>query len=151
MDTPFNMIICGMTNSGKTYYLSKMLEKHFMNYFDFIILICPTFSQNKTYQQWKYIKDPDLVTIECEQEHVDKILHVIQNIYMGTNSLLILDDRASNQDVKNRTGEIVKLAFSARHYGLSTIVITQQLTSISKPYRTTFPKWFLFIIQIKTT
>ena len=54
---------------------------------------------------------------------------------MRTNSLIILDDCASSQDVKNRTGEIVKLAFSARHYGLSTIVITQQLTSISKPYR----------------
>ena len=51
-----------------------------MNHFDFIILICPTFSWNKTYQQWKYNKDPDLVTIECVQEHVDKILHVIQTI-----------------------------------------------------------------------
>ena len=131
------MIICGMTSSGKTYHLTKMLEKYFMNHFDFIILICPTFSWNKTYQQWKYIKDPDLVTTECEQKHVNKILHVIQIIFMGTNSLIILDDCASSQDVKNRTGEIVKLAFSARHYGLSTIVITQQLTSISKPYRDT--------------
>ena len=30
---------------------------------------------------------------------------------------------------------MVNLAFSARHYNLSTIVITQQLTSIAKPYR----------------
>ena len=106
-----------------------------MNHFDFIILICPTISWNRSYQQWKYVKDPDLVTIESEQEHVNKILHIIQNIYMGTNSLIILDDCASSQYVKNRTGKIVKMAFSARHYGLSTIVVTQQLTSISKPYR----------------
>ena len=30
---------------------------------------------------------------------------------------------------------MVRLAFSARHYGFSTIVIIQQLTSICKPYR----------------
>ena len=54
---------------------------------------------------------------------------------MGTDSLIIMDDCASSQDVKNRTGELVKVPFSARRYGFSTIVITQQLTSISKPYR----------------
>ena len=134
METSLNMIICGMTNSGKTYHLTKMLEKYFMNHFDFIVLICPTFSSNKTYQQWKYIKDPDLVTIEYDQDKVDRILHFVQEIYKDTNSLIILDDCASSQDVKNRTSELVKLAFSARHFGLSTIVITQQLNSISKPY-----------------
>ena len=38
-------------------------------------------------------------------------------------------------DVKSRTGELVKLAFSARHMGLSTCVLTQQTTNMSKPYR----------------
>ena len=135
METPFNMIICGMTNCGKTFYLLNMLEKQFSKHFDYIILVCPTFSWNKTYQQWKYINDTDFLALECEQDKVDKILHFVQEIYKGTNSLIILDDCASSQDVKNRTSELVKLAFSARHYGLSTIVITQQLTSIAKPYR----------------
>ena len=135
MESPFNMIICGMTNCGKTYYLLNMLETQFNKHFDYIILICPTFSWNETYQQWKYIKDSDLFAIECDQDKVDKILHIVQEIFKGTNSLIILDDCASSQDVKNRTSELVKLAFSARHFGLSTIVITQQLNSISKPYR----------------
>ena len=112
-----------------------MLETQFRKHFDYIILICPTFSWNETYQQWKYIKDSDLFAIECDQDKVDKILHIVQEIFKGTNSLIILDDCASSQDVKNRTSELVKLAFSARHFGLSTIVITQQLNSISKPYR----------------
>ena len=55
---------------------------------------------------------------------------------------IILDD--CSQDVKNRTSELVKLAFSARHYQLSTIVITQQLTSISKPYRDNVAKVITF-------
>ena len=46
-----------------------------------------------------------------------------------------MDDCTNSQDVRNRTSELVKLTFSARHFGLSTMVITQQLNSISKPYR----------------
>ena len=63
---------------------------------------------------------------------------------MGTNSLIILDDCASGKCVKNRTSELVKLAFSARHFNLSTIVITQQLTSIAKPYRENISKLVTF-------
>ena len=98
-------------------------------------MIYPTFSWNKTYQQWKYIKDSDLLAIECDQDKVDKILHIVQEIFKGTNRFIVLDDCASSQDVKNRTSELVKLAFSDRHFGLPTIVITQQLNSISEPYR----------------
>ena len=119
METPFNMIICGTTNCGKTFYLLNMLETQFNKNFDHIILICPTFSWNETYQQWKYINDSDLFAIECDQDKVNKILHIVQEIFKGTNRFIILDDCASSQDVKNRTSELVKLAFSAKHFGLS--------------------------------
>ncbi len=48
------------------------------------------------------------------------------------------------QVVKNRISELVNLAFSASHYGLSTIVITQQMTSIAKPYRENISKLVTF-------
>ena len=73
--------------------------------------------------------------IPCGQDQVEKFLEYVTSIFEGTNSVIILDDCASSQYVKNRSEEIVKLAFSARHYGFSTIIITQQLTSITKPYR----------------
>jgi len=53
----------------------------------------------------------------------------------GTNSLIVLDDCAASKDVKGRTGELVKLGFSARHAGISLWVLTQQLSSIAKPFR----------------
>ena len=68
METPFNMIIVGMTNSGKTFYLLDMLEKSYRKHFDYIIIICPTFSWNRTYQEWKYLADEDVIPIECEQD-----------------------------------------------------------------------------------
>ena len=135
METPFNTIICGMTNCGKTYYLLNMIKKDQNRHFDRIILICPTYTWNKTYQEWKYTNDPDFIAVDCDQDNVDKILQYVQVVYRGTNSLRVLDDCASSQDVKSRTSEVVKLAFSAMYFRLSTIVITQQLNSISKPYR----------------
>ena len=36
---------------------------------------------------------------------------------------------------KNRTNKFINLAFSGRHAGLSVWVLTQQLTSIAKPFR----------------
>ena len=70
----FNMIIVGMTASGQTKCLLDTLEKDYKNHFNYIILICPTFDFNRTYQEWKYIKDPGFITIQCDQDKVDMIL-----------------------------------------------------------------------------
>lgn len=63
------------------------------------------------------------------------ILKYIVDIYKGSNSLIILDNCTACQDVKYRTSDLVKVCFSAWQYNLSTVVITQQLTSIAKPYQ----------------
>ena len=55
--------------------------------------------------------------------------------FSGTNTLIILDDCAVSKDLKNRTNKFINLAFSGRHAGLSVWVLTQQLTSIAKPFR----------------
>ena len=73
--------------------------------------------------------------LPCDQNSVDDFLKYIVDNFKGTNSLIILDDCAATQIVINRVSELVNLAFFARHYGLSTIVLTQQMTSIAKPYR----------------
>ena len=142
--TPFNMIIVGMTACGKTNYLLEMLEKEYKGYFDYIFLICPILEWNKTYEKWKYDKDEDYIAIPCDQDDVEFYLKYVVNYAVETNSLIILDDCASGKCVKNRTSELVKLAFSARHFNLSTIVITQQLTSITKPYRENISKLVTF-------
>ena len=44
MEPPFNVIIVGMTACGKTRYLLEMLEKEHLGVFDYVVLVCPTFS-----------------------------------------------------------------------------------------------------------
>ena len=140
LETPFNAIFLGQTCCGKTFYLLQLLETEYKNHFEKIFLICPTFVHNETYQAWKFVNDEDFIVIPCDQDDVEYHLRQVTHYGEGTNSLIILDDCASSQAVKNRTSELVKLGFSARHYGLSTIVITQQLTSIAKPYRENISK-----------
>ncbi len=134
METPFNTMIVGLTGCGKTYYLLDMLEKEYFGHFSYIFLICPTYFWNKTYQEWIYKDSEKFYPLPCDQNSVDDFLKYIVDNFKGTNSLIILDDCAATQIVKNRVSELVNLAFSARHYRLSTIVITQQMTSIAKPY-----------------
>ena len=54
--------------------------------------------------------------------------------------------------MKGRTGELVKLGFSARHAGISVWVLTQQLSSIAKPFRENVAAIVLFYTpSAKTT
>ena len=128
---------------GKTHYLLKMLEEDYKGHFDYIFIVCPTLEDNKTYQNWKYLDDPDVFPIACEHDEVDDKLKTIVKLANNTNSL-ILDDCAASRTVKNRTSELVNLAFHGRHKGFSTIVVTQQLTSIVKPYREQMSKIVTF-------
>ena len=144
LDTPFNMMIVGMTGCGKTCYLLNLLETDYYKHFEYVFLICPTYDWNKTYQEWIYKNGKRFYPISCDQNHVEDFMKYIVDHFKGSNGLIILDDCASSQAVKNRVSELVKLGFSARHYGFSTIVITQQFTSIAKPYRENISKLVLF-------
>ena len=130
----FNALIVGPTNSGKRQFLVNQLCGPFCGRFDYVVLICPTFVYNKTLYRFAE-RDPRLYVIICEQHQVEFWLKVASFSFEGANTLIVLDDCAASKDVKGRTGELVKLGFSARHAGISVWVLTQQVSSIAKPFR----------------
>jgi hypothetical protein len=127
------MLLVGMTGSGKTQFLLDMLETEYNRVFD--VIVCPTIKWNTTYDNWSHLNDHGVIKIPCSQELVNHVLSAVSTIFRGTNTLIIVDDCASSQAVKQRVSELVRLAFSARHYNLSVIVLTQQLSSVAKPFR----------------
>ena len=148
---PFNALIVGPTNSGKTQFLVNQLLGPFKGKFDYIVLICPTFAYNRTLYRFGK-RDPRLYVIICDQHHVETWLKFASLVFEGTNTLIVLDDCAASKDVKGRTGELVKLGFSARHAGISVWVLTQQLSSIAKPFRENVAAIVLFYTpSAKTT
>ena len=134
---PFHCIITGPTNCGKTKYVIDQLRGSFRHVFDWIVLICPTYSKNKTYRGFAkgdkrfVLLSPDASNVE----EINDLLGICEDFFSGTNTLIILDDCAVSKDLKNRTNKFINLAFSGRHAGLSVWVLTQQLTSIAKPFR----------------
>ena len=130
----FNALIVGPTNSDKTQFPVNQHCGPFNGKFDYIVLICSTFAYNKTLYRFDE-RDPRLYVIICEQHHVEYWLKGLSCYFEGKNTLIVLDDCAASKDVKGRTGELVKLVFSARHAGISVWVLTQQLPSIAKPFR----------------
>ena len=109
---PFNALIVGPTNSGKSSFVVEQIYGPFRGKFDYIVLICPTFAHNKTYLRIGE-NDPRMSVIRCKQHEVEICLNVVSWYFEGTNTLIILDDCAASKDVKGRTGKLVNLGFSA--------------------------------------
>ena len=65
-------------------------------------------------------------------------------VFEKTTTLFVIDDCATSKDVKGRTSQLVNLGFSARHDGISVWVLTQQITSIAKPFRENVAATVLF-------
>ena len=105
--------------------------------FDYIILICPTYDRNKTYRGFAKNDKHFLVLMPdaSNQAEIEEFLNLFPVLFSGTNTLIILDDCAVSKDLKNCSNKFIELAFSGRHKGLSVWVLTQQLTSIAKPFR----------------
>ena len=115
---PFNILVVGPTNSGKSRFVVDQLYGPFGGKSDYIMLICPTFAHNKTF--WRLGEnDPRMFVVICEQHEVETWLMVARVLFEGTNTLIVLDDCAASKDVKGCTGELVNPTFSARHMGIS--------------------------------
>ena len=148
---PFNALIVGPTNSGKTQYLVNQLRGPFRGKFDYIVLFCPTFVKNTTFDLF-VDKAPYIFVIVCQQHEIESWLKLASSFFEKINTLFVLDDCAASKDVKNRTSQLVTLGFSARHDGISVWVLTQQITSIAKPFRENVAAIVLFYTRSgKTT
>ena len=131
---PFNALIVGPTNSGKTQYLLNQLRGPFRGKFDYIVLFCPTFVKNATYDRF-VDKDPRIFVVVCMQHEIEGWLKLVSYVFEKTNTLFVLDDCAASKDIRGRTSQLDNRGFSARHDGISVWVLTQHITSIGKPFR----------------
>lgn len=143
---PHNMLISGVTNCGKTKFVLDLLERIYINKFDNIIILCPTYFFNTTYNRnWIYTdKNVYIINPNAVKENLDLVLSFVIETFKGSNSLFIIDDCANLQDSKKKVSELCHLAFSGRHYGLSTWVVNQKYNSVVKDYRENIRMLVLF-------
>lgn len=136
---PHNALICGRTNSGKTYHTLNIIDRYYSGRFDHVFIICPTFHDNKTYDD---IKHPFLKTchVYSNGDLVNTLNHLIKihskgGKLSGKNSLIIIDDCSAEKDLNKHRTSLSKIAFSGRHSNLTTWFITQRYVSAPKDFR----------------
>jgi len=137
---PHNMLISGVTNCGKTHFVLDLLENEYRDHFENIVLFCPTYIFNKTYNREyinKMIDKKRFIVVDPEtvKKNLDVCIQIMIDIYKGTNSLFVIDDCANLHDSKKKESEICQLAFSGRHYKITTWIINQKYNSIVKDFR----------------
>ena len=57
-----------LTACGKTEFLLRLLETIYKSHFEFIVILCPTILDNKTYLSRKWIFDDNNVFVVCDIE-----------------------------------------------------------------------------------
>ena len=134
---PHCAMFVGATNVGKTEYLLRILETEYKNYFEFIIIMCPTIlDNNKTYLSRKWVFDNKNVFIVCEvEEKLNEWLKLFRNTLKFNKTLFIVDDCSACSEINKKRNALSELAFSARHRNHSLWVLTQKYNSISKDIR----------------
>ena len=85
IDPPFNMLISGITNCSKTHFVLDLLEKHYKNKFDYIVIYCQTFLVNKTYDKKFIYNNKNIIIIDIN-ENLDEYLEIKMKFFGGHNT-----------------------------------------------------------------
>lgn len=144
---PFRMYVIGASGSGKTNLILNLLSRPEMykDYFkDQIIVISPTAKQLDP--SYAVLDLPDSNFFPCSVDVLERIFELAKLAKAnGTMkpTLLILDDILSYKKFCN-SKELLKLMVMGRHYGLSTMVLSQAYHRIQKSVRLNFSSIIYF-------
>jgi len=146
LNKPHNMLISGVTNCGKTHFVLDLLENEYRHKFDNIVIFCPTYFFNTTYdRKWIYTdKKVFIINPVAVENYLDNVLQFVRETFKGSNTLFVIDDCANLQDSKKKVSELCHLAFSGRHYGLTVWVLNQKYNSVVKDFRENIRMLVLF-------
>src|SRR5882757_4442467 len=143
LEPPFNLLCSGITNCGKTHYILDLLETVYKNKFDYVVIYCPTYLVNKTYER-EFLNNNDNVIIIKLDHNLDELLQINMKHFANIKTLFLIDDCANLHDSKIKESSISQLAFHGRHYGISTWIITQKYNAIVKDFRDNIKMLILF-------
>ena len=100
---PHSAMFVGCTNVGKTEYLLRIIETEYKTHFEFIVILCPTILDNKTYLSRKWILDDKNVFIVCDVEgKLNEWIKLFKNTLKGYQTLFIIDDCSAEGEINKK-------------------------------------------------
>ena len=83
----------GVMACSKTEFLLQLLETIYKSHFEFIVILCPTILDNKTYLSRKWILDDKNIFIVCDVEgKLNEWIKLFKNTLKGHQTLFIIND-----------------------------------------------------------
>ena len=123
------------TRVGITHLTLSLLETEYRNYFNFIVIICPTLRYNSTYKNRSWVwNDPDVIPIE-PGNNLYYLIEKISNLLAGDKTLFLIDDIIADETLDKRRQPLLELAISGRHRGHSLWLLTQSYTAVPNNIR----------------
>jgi hypothetical protein len=152
---PSSGALLGPTASGKTTTLVAMLTGPMKKCFDYLWIFSPSARLDSSYEplekhirglkggglvdEWDEQKLHEIVQKQREESEMEKRRGDTTRPLTAT--CIVLDDWIDRPDLMHKQGGLlVSLFIRNRHYGLSCIVLSQKMTSVSLTCRTNF-RW----------
>ena len=127
---PHAALFTAPTGVGKTHLALDLLEREYLNHFDFILILCTTLRYNATYHQRKWFwTDPHIIVIEPGNRLYD-YTEKLGNSLAGSKTLFLIDDIIADETLDKRRQPLLDLAISGRHKGHSLWLLTQSYTAV---------------------
>ena len=109
---PHSAMFIGVTACGKTEFLLQLLETVYKSHFEFIVILCPTILDNKTYLSRKWIFDYKNVFIVCDIEgKLNAWIKLFKNALKGHQTLFIIDDCSAEGEINKKTRGPIRISF----------------------------------------
>ena len=101
---PHSAMFVGATKVGKTEYLLRILETEYKNHFEFIVIMCPTISDNnKTYLSKKWTFDDENVFIVCDVEgNLNEWIKLFKYTLKFHQTLFIIDQCSAEGEINKK-------------------------------------------------
>ena len=135
MKEPHTALFVASTGVGKMHLALNLLETKYRNYFDFIIIICPTLAHNETYRSLGWVwTNPEIILIE-PGNNLYYWTEKISNLLAGSKPLFLIDDVIADEALEKHCQPLLELAISGRYRAHLLWLLTQSYTAIPKNIR----------------
>ena len=109
---PHSAMFDGVMACGKTEFLLQLLETVYKNHFEFIVILCPTVLDNKTYLSRKWIFDDKNVFIVCDVKgKLNEWIRLFKDTLKGHQTLFIIDDCSAEGEINKKTRCSIRISF----------------------------------------
>ena len=132
---PHTCMFIGSTGCGKSCKVVELLQNEYKGHFEYIIFLCPTLRENKTYLECDSLwTDNDIFLIDPKDQLLEYI-EKFSNRFRGFETLFILDDCIATSELDKKRTKLLEIAIFGRHRRHSLWLLTQSYSAIPKNLR----------------